>query len=160
MEILLIIFAFLMIGAALAGIVFPFLPGAPLAWIGILVYAGATDFSRISVNEVLWLGLLAVLTLFLDVLGPVLGLKNRQASRYAVIGAVVGAIAGIPIFGPLGIILGPFLGALAGELIAGRTKEHALRSAYGALIGFVFGSLLKIAVVIAMAGYFTYTLVF
>ncbi len=160
MEIFFIFLALLLIVAALVGIVVPFLPGAPLAWVGIFVYAVATEFREISGVAVIWLGVMALLTMLIDILGPVLGVKGRQASRQAIVGSVLGAVFGIGLFGPVGIVLGPFLGALAGELIAGGTSDRAFRSAFGALMGFIFGSILKIAIVLAMAGYFVYALIF
>ena len=62
--------------------------------------------------------------------------------------------AGIFILGPVGILLGPFAGAYLGELIAGGNQAHALKSAYGALIGLVVGSAFKLIVGISMFVYF------
>jgi uncharacterized protein YqgC (DUF456 family) len=61
------------------------------------------------------------------------------------IGATIGLIAGI-FLSPIGIILGPFIGAVAGELMAGRNSTEALRSGIGSLIGFLFGTVLKLTI--------------
>jgi hypothetical protein len=62
---------------------------------------------------------------------------------------VIGAVAGA-FFLPGGLLAGPFLGAAAGEVASGRRLGAAARSGVGALLGFVCGVLLKLAVCGAM----------
>jgi uncharacterized protein YqgC (DUF456 family) len=47
-------------------------------------------------------------------------------------------------FLPWGIIVGPFLGAVAGELSGGSNLAQAIRAGFGSLIGFMFGTLMKL----------------
>lgn len=54
----------------------------------------------------------------------------------------------------LGIIVGPFIGALLGELIVRREGGQTVKSAFGTIIGFLAGTLLKIIVVMIMIGFF------
>ena len=56
---------------------------------------------------------------------------------------MIGTIVGL-FFLPIGIIAGPFFGALVGELVAGRNFGQSLYGAFGALIGFLAGVLLKV----------------
>ena len=49
---------------------------------------------------------------------------------------------------------GPFLGAWIGEKYAGQNSDQALRAAAGSFIGFLAGTLMKIAVSVILAFYF------
>ncbi len=153
---ILVVVALLLIG--LAGIFLPFLPGVPLAWLGIFIYAYAKDFTPISLKTVLiFLGLTAF-TLVVDFAAPMIGAKRYHASKFGVLGSSLGLLLGLIILGPIGIIAGPFVGALLGELIAGRKSQEAIHSATGALIGFLAGSLIKLIIVLVMIGFFIATL--
>ena len=128
-DILLIIFSFALVISGAFGVILPFLPGVPVAWLGMLMFAYATGFSVITWKILfVFLGL-TVLTIILDVVAPLIGAKKYKATRYGVVGAFLGFIFGIALFGPLGIILGPFLGAFIGELFGGRMEEEAMKSA-------------------------------
>ena len=69
-----------------------------------------------------------------------------------------GLLLGIIIFQVWGIIVGPLLGALVGELISGKPAEQAFKSALGTFVGFIFGSLMKIVLILVMAGFFIVSL--
>ena len=45
---------------------------------------------------------------------------------------------------PLGVVAGPFLGALAGEMVSGKPFGMSLKGAFGALLGYVCGVMLKV----------------
>ena len=141
-------------GVGLLGVVLPILPGIPLAWLGLFIYAIGTGFERISVLTVVIFAIITVFALVLDLLAPMLGAKKYQASKFGIIGASIGLIVGIIVFGFWGTILGPFLGALSFELIASRKPKRALGAALGTLIGFIAGSLFKIIIILIMAGFF------
>ena len=138
----------------LVGVILPMLPGVPLAWTGLFVYALATGFERISVAVVVVFFVLMVLTLTLDFAAPMLGAKKYRASKASIIGAFLGFVVGIFLLGVWGIILGPILGAFLGELVTGRRPRQALGSALGAFLGFVAGALFKTVLILVMAGFF------
>jgi uncharacterized protein YqgC (DUF456 family) len=152
-TVLIIICSILMV-VGLFGVVLPLLPGIPLSWLGLFIYALGTGFERISIATVVVFFILTVLTLVLDFAAPMLGAKKYQASKLGVFGAFLGFTVGIFIFGFIGIILGPLIGAFLGELIAKKKPKQALGSALGAFIGFVAGTLFKIIVILVMAGFF------
>jgi hypothetical protein len=158
LTVLLAILCAVLMLVGLAGVVLPFLPGIPLAWLGLFIYAIGTGFERVSIPVVVVFSVLTVLTLALDFIAPMLGAKRYRASRLGVLGAFLGFVIGVITSGPLGIILGPFLGALAGELLASRKPSHAFRSALGAFLGFMAGSLVKIVVILVMMGFFVASL--
>ena len=138
----------------LAGSVLPILPGPPLAWAGLLVYGILTDFQEATVLAVVIFGLIAAISQVIDMFAPVLGAKGYKATRYGIVGAFLGALLGVFIAGPIGIALGPLIGAFTGEYIAHRDHERALKTAWGAFVGFLIGSFVKIIVVLANAVYF------
>ena len=147
-----ICFLFMILG--LAGVVIPLLPGVPLAWLGLFIYAIVTGFERISIFQTVIFFILMLFTLALDLVAPMLGAKKYRASKWGIIGVFLGFIVGILLIGPWGIILGPFLGALLGELIARRETGQAVRAAIGAFVGFLVGNLLKVAIILIMMGFF------
>ena len=68
-------------------------------------------------------------------------------------GAAIGTLAGL-FFGLPGLILGPFAGAVLGELTAHRDVGRASRVGIAAWVGFLVGTVVKIAVAFAMVGIF------
>jgi uncharacterized protein YqgC (DUF456 family) len=142
----------------LLGVVLPVLPGIPLSWLGLFIYALATSFERISIATVIVFFILTVLTLVIDFIAPLLGARKYQASKFGIAGAFIGGIVGIIVVNIWGIILGPVIGAFLGELIAKGKPKQALGSALGAFVGFVMGALLKIIVILIMAGFFVVSL--
>jgi uncharacterized protein YqgC (DUF456 family) len=142
----------------LLGVILPFLPGIPVAWLGLFIYAIGTDWERISVTTVIVFAALTVFALLLDYIAPLLGAKKYKAGKWGIIGASIGLLLGIIIFQMWGIILGPLLGALIGELVAGKPADQAFKSAFGTLVGFLFGSLMKVVLILVMAGFFIVSL--
>jgi len=151
-EILLIILAFGLLLSGAVGVLLPLLPGVPIAWLGMLVFGYATGFAEVTWKILLvFLGLTA-LTFLIDIAAPLIGAKKYHVSRSGMIGSAIGLLFGIFI-GPAGIVIGPFLGALAGELWSGKELEQAAQSAKGAVIGFLAGSAIKLAVILVMLGW-------
>ena len=138
----------------LLGVILPVLPGVPLAWLGLLIYALFTGFETISITKVVVFFVLMVFTLLLDFTAPLLGAKKYRASKFGIFGAFLGFAIGIFAFGFWGVILGPLIGAFLGELLVGRKPKQAFGSALGAFLGFVAGTLFKIIVILVMAGFF------
>ncbi|MDO8430271.1 MAG: DUF456 domain-containing protein [bacterium] len=157
-EILLISlsFAFILFGAI--GVAVPLLPGVPMAWLGLLFFGYATDFSVITLKLILIFFIFTILTMVLDALMPVLGAKKYNASQYGILGSFLGFVIGIMFLGPIGIIVGPFAGVFIGEILSGRTQNEAIRSAKGALIGFLAGSAVKLALILVMLGFLIFAL--
>ena len=125
------------------GCVVPVLPGPLAAYAGVLCLLGTSRApGALALGA---LGLLAVGATVLDMVIPGWGAKRFRCSKWGVWGSVIGAIAGVFFF-PWGLLAGPFLGALAGEVASGRRLGAAAWSGVGALVGFVCGVLLKLAV--------------
>lgn len=153
LDILLYVIAALLVLAGLAGSILPALPGLPMVFGGLFLAAWVGDFQQVGWFTLALLGLLALLALAVDFIASLLGTRKVGASGLAVIGAAVGTVAGL-FFGLAGLLLGPFAGAVGGELLAGRGFEQAARAGVGAWVGFVVGTLAKLALAFSMLGVF------
>lgn len=153
MEAVLIIIGLVLITVGLIGCVIPGLPGAPIAYISLILlqFAEQSPFSWLFMIS--WLLIVIAVTL-LDFYVPAWGTKKFGGSKYGSWGSIIGLIIGL-LFPPWGILIGPFLGAYLGELIGGKHNTEALKAGFGAFIGFVAGTLMKIVVTITIGVYFT-----
>lgn len=140
--------------AGIAGTILPALPGAILIYAGMLLYGFMTGFARLGATFFVLEGLALVFTFFIDYLSAMVGTKKFGGSRYAAWAAAAGAIIGAFSLGPLGIFVGAFLGALLAEILLKRDFSHALKAGTGTLLGVIGGTLLKLAVEIAMIAWF------
>mgnify|MGYP005813114659 CR=1 FL=1 len=146
----LIIFAlFLLAGGA--GVILPFLPGVPLAAVGVLFAAWLGEFQVLGLREILIAALLAGLSLVLDYLTTVLGARLYGASARGVWGALIGSVVGVFFFPPFGFLLGAGVGAIGAELITGRSWQDAVRAGLGTLIGSLGGVAVKLLLILALA---------
>lgn len=135
------------------GCFLPALPGPPISYAALLLlhFTARYDFSP---RFLITFGILTIVAVLIDYVIPVIGARKFNASKYGIWGSTVGLVAGIFMFPPFGIILGPIIGAFTGELVAGKKKEHALKAAFGAFIGFAAGTGLKLVLCLVMAYYY------
>lgn len=150
------IVAFLCFLTGIVGTFAPVLPGAPLIWLGMLLFGLLTGFENLTWKFILLQGLLAVAVMSVDYLATALGSRYFGASKAAVCGALAGLVIGLFFF-PIGLLAGPFLGAVLFEYLAKRQFEIALRAGLGALIGFWSGALLKLILELGMIIWFLIT---
>lgn len=154
MNIFLIIMAFVCLTIGVIGSVVPGLPGPPIAWGGLLL-AGLTPWVPLSGDLILLTAVVAVVITLLDYIIPSLTTKRMGGSKYGVWGCNIGLILsmfGLP-FGPaglLGVVFWPFVGAFVGELLNKNDIQPSLKAAFGAFLGFLTGTLLKLAYCIAL----------
>lgn len=142
MDIFLMIISIILMLLGLLGCILPALPGPPVSYIGFLLLH-FTDKVQFSTTQILVLLLLVVIAQIIDYFIPILGSKYSGGTKWGSWGAFIGSIVGL-LFLPWGLILGPFLGAVVGELIGDADMKSALRSGTGALLGFLFGTILKL----------------
>jgi uncharacterized protein YqgC (DUF456 family) len=153
MDTLLWVVAVVLIVAGIAGTVLPALPGAALAFAGILLAAWIDDFARVSIAVVLVCGLLMLLAWGADYASAMLGAKKAGASRLAVIGAAVGTVAGV-FTGFVGLLFMPLLGAAIGEYVADRNAARAAHVGIATWIGLLIGTVAKVVITFVMVGLF------
>lgn len=149
MEILLWILSALLVGVGMAGTVLPLLPGVPLVFAGLVLAAWIGGFEQVGWPVLLLLGVLALLSLAVDAAAASLGAKRVGASRAAILGAALGTLVGV-FFGLPGLLVGPFAGAAAGQFLVRGNLGDAGRAGFGAWIGFLLGSLAKLALAAMM----------
>ena len=144
MDILLMVLAFLLLVVSIVGCVLPMLPGVPLAYAGMLLLH-LTDKVHFTTSQlVIWLIIVVVLQI-IDYITPLLGSKYSGGTTFGNRGCIAGTLLGM-FFMPWGVIVGPFLGAVAGEMMGGQDLSHAIRAGIGTLLGFLFGTLMKVIV--------------
>lgn len=150
MTILAVVTFTLLFLVALAGIIVPVLPGVPLAAVGALLAAWMTGFERLTLVPLVIVGVLAVLSQLVDVLGSWLGAKHYGASRPGVWGGIIGSFVGLLLFPPFGFLTGALVGAVVAELLTGRAFGDAVRSGVGALVGTLGGTVAKLLILIGI----------
>jgi uncharacterized protein YqgC (DUF456 family) len=135
----------------LIGCIVPVIPGTPLSFVGLLLlhFSSKIEF---SVFFLVVMGILTILSSIFDNLLPALSVKKSGGSKKAVSGVIIGVLTGF-FFMPWGIIIFPFLGALIAELLSKKNFGTALKSSFGAFIGFIVGVALKITVASVMLFY-------
>lgn len=125
------------------GCFLPVLPGPPIAYAALFLALARGDHSSPGVATLVITGAVTAAVLVLDWIVPSLGAKKFNCSRIGILGCFVGTIVGM-FFLPYGVVAGPFLGALAGEMLYGKTLGLSLRGAFGALLGYACGLILKL----------------
>ncbi len=149
MDILLWVIAVLLVLVGLAGTLLPVLPGVPLVFAGLLLAAWIDGFAHIGWPVLLMLALLTLLSVVVDIAASSLGARRAGAGRAAMLGAAIGTLVGL-FFGLPGLLIGPFLGAAAGQFLVRQDLADAGRAGMGAWIGFLLGSLAKLALGVGM----------
>lgn len=129
----------------LVGCVVPVIPGAPLAWIAILL-GHWISYVEIPIWLIVVCGVIAVAVTILDNFLPPIMTKKSGGSKAGTRGCIIGLLIGM-FTGPWGIILGPFIGALIGELIHDSSDfSKSFKAAMGAFGGFCCGIGMKMIV--------------
>jgi len=150
----------------IVGVIFsilPVLPGQVLSWGSMLILQLQSDPPFTARFLAIWALITAGVTL-LDYFVPIWGTKKLGGTKTGIWGATIGLIVAVFIlpflgivigpFGVLGLLLGPFAGAYVGELIGGSQSNVALKSAFGSFLGFLAGTMMKLAISIIMGYYF------
>ena len=144
LDIILIILGVLCLITGLMGCILPFLPGPPVAYLGLVLLHFTDKVQYTTTQLIVWL-LIVLVVQVLDYFTPMLGSKYSGGSRWGNWGCIIGTLIGL-LFLPWGVIFGPFLGAVIGELLGNKEFSQALRSGVGSLIGFLLGTFLKFVV--------------
>lgn len=155
MNTVLIIAAVLLVLIGLVGSVVPGLAGPPFSWAGLLLlsFTTAADYTP---TFLIITAAVAVIITVMDYIVPSLSTKKHGGSKAGVWGCNIGlviSIVGLP-FGPqgiIGVIFWPFVGALVGELLSGKQSRDAFHAAWGAFVGFLCGTGLKLAYALVCA---------
>ncbi len=159
MEALLYVLGAVALVVGLAGIVLPGLPGSLLLVGGVFLIAWAGNFAVVGWTTVAIAAVVAIAITAVDWLAGLMGAKAFGASKWAMVGGAVGLLAGL-FFGIPGVLLGPAVGAFAFELVKDPNLKQAARSGVGALLGFLVGSVLKVAFAFFLLGVLVLAFIF
>lgn len=154
MDIFLLVLGIVLQLVGIAGCVLPIIPGPIISYLGLL----ALHFSRYADYSPAFLIIFAAVAIgvqIIDTVVPIWGTKKYGGSKAGIWGATIGLVIGIFFFPPFGIIVGPFIGAVAVELLKGRSERDSLRAGWGAVVGFLLGTGIKLIASFVMAYYFT-----
>lgn len=152
LDIVLITIGTIFIILGIVGCILPALPGTPLCYLGIILLE-FTDKIKFSIPFLVFWAVVVIVIQILDYVVPMWGTKKFGGGKYGVWGSTAGLIIGL-FFTPLGIIIGPFAGAVLGELIGGKNVRGALKAGFGAFLGFLAGTFVKLIAAIILAVYF------
>lgn len=151
MEVLIIIFGFLLLLLGFVGSIVPAVPGPLLSYVAILILSFFTSYQFTDEFLVMWAGIVIAVTA-LDYWLQVYGVKKFGGKKKAINGTLIGLIIGILVPIPFGFIIGPFAGAFIGSYLEEKDDlTKAFIIALGALVGFLSGTILKLAVSIYLA---------
>jgi len=138
----------------LAGSVLPALPGPPLSFIGLFIFALTRHFSPpLTPTLIIIMLIVTIAVAVVDYFIPLIGAKKYGASKWGIYGSIGGMVIGA-CFSPFGILPGAFIGAVLVEWIVTRKEKHALRAGWGIFVGSVLGMVLKLGASGIMAYYF------
>ena len=133
----------------IAGSILPGLPGPPVSWAGLLIlyiWGSGTNGAGEPISTsflLIWLAITVVVCV-IDYVVPAYFTRVTGGSKVAGRGAIVGLLVGM-LVPPVGIILGTLAGAFLAEFIVSRKSGwQSTKSAVGALLGFLFGTGIKL----------------
>lgn len=149
MSIVIIILAVLAGIIGIAGSVIPGLPGPPISWLGLLIlyiWGNGTNAAGDPMSTkflLIWL-VITIIVCVIDYVVPAYFTRITGGSKAAGRGAIIGLIIGMFV-PPVGIILGTLAGAFLAEyLVSRKSGWQSTKSAVGALLGFLFGTGIKL----------------
>ena len=134
-------FIFLLIG--LIGAVIPVIPGPFISFVAVVLLYATSDLN-ITTKMVWILGVFMLISTIGDYVLQILGVKKLGGGKKAIRGTIIGTVIGL-FLPPIGIIIGAFIGAFIGAKSESDNFSQALKIAFGAFIGFVLGTLVKLA---------------
>ncbi|MDD5341876.1 MAG: DUF456 domain-containing protein [Patescibacteria group bacterium] len=156
LNFLLVVITALLMVVGFLGTIFPSMPGLPLLWSVVVIYALVTDFQKININFLIFTTSLVVLVFFLDFIASIRGTRKLEASFWGVGGALAGGVVGAGFNSLPVLVILPVVGAVIGELISGRDAIYKIETEEYHLVGFVGGTIVKVAVGVTLIGLFLY----
>lgn len=126
----------------------PGVPSIPLMFLVVLAYAIIDGFARLQPWQLAIFGGLAALSLLVDFLSGLIGVKFGKGSKKALLYGFIGLIFGLIFFPPLGAIVGLFAGVFIAEMMQFNDAAKALKAASFSLIGAAVGAAVNFVIAI------------
>ncbi len=152
-EIIALIVASTFFLVGLIGTLLPVLPGAPVIWLGMLVYGFIAGFENFGPLFFVAQALLAIVVMAVDYIFTAMGSRYFGGSKAAFWGAAAGLLIGLFFF-PIGLLIGPFLGAVLADLLFRQHTALAVKSGIGASLGFLSALPIKLTLEAIMIAWF------
>ena len=133
----------LLMSIGVVGSIFPRLPGLPLLWASIVIFALATRFDIVDINFLLLVTMLVALEVLLDFAGSLRGTHKVQMNFWGVVGAVAGVFIATGFRNIALFIILPLSGVIIGQLITGHDALYKVQMKNYTMIGYVGGTLIK-----------------
>lgn len=143
-DITLFIVAAVLLLPGLVGIFVPLIPGIPYMFIVSLLYALLTRFKFLTWSQLLFLGILAALSILVDYLSGIIGAKYGGARKNSLYYGLAGLIIGTFFFPVVGSIVGLFAGIFLAEYLFHRNQKRASKAAIHGVIGSLGGILINL----------------
>lgn len=128
----------------------PTLPGVPIMFGTVFVYALFDNFTHLQAWHLAIFGALALLSIVIDYSSGLIGAKLGGANKTSLLFGLLGLFIGLLAFPPFGAFLGLFVGVFIAELVQFKDKQRALKAASYSLATTVAGALANIALAIGM----------
>jgi hypothetical protein len=119
-----------------------------------LVFAFFDHFVHLSFIETGILIGVTLLSVIVDHLAGILGAKYSGAHGKSLLWGLGGSVVGTFIAPLFGSLAGLFIGVAIGEFRVGRTKEKAITSASGALMGSLAGIVVNVSLAVVFIALF------
>ena len=150
MDIFIAIVAILLGITGIVGSILPGLPGPPISWVGMLLLyfwgGGTRNGEPMSLLLLLIMLAVTIIVTVLDYFIPAMLTKKTGGSKYGSWGSIIGLLVGMIFFPPWGMIFGTVIGAFAAEMIfSGKETEASFEAAWGAFLGFLSSTGIKLA---------------
>ncbi len=152
MEIFIICVAIICIFAGFAGIFVPFVPDAPVVFLGVFLVWLLSGGEQLSTWVLMVEFMLMVIVVMADFLAGVYGVKRLGGSKIAQWFSLLGGVSGIFIGNIWGLILGTLIGAVVGELLVEGDIQKSIKVGFASVLGFLGGVLFKIGALLIMSG--------
>lgn len=120
--------------------VLPGIPSVPLMFVLTVVYGFIDGFETLSPWHLAIFGGIALLSVGVDFLSGLIGVKFGKGSKHALLYGFVGLVIGLVLFPPLGGLVGLFAGAFVAEMVQFNDARKALRTASFSVIGAAVGA--------------------
>ncbi|OHA15533.1 MAG: hypothetical protein A3H57_00235 [Candidatus Taylorbacteria bacterium RIFCSPLOWO2_02_FULL_43_11] len=136
-----VVFSFL-VACGLVMVFVPFVPALLYMLIVTTIFAAVGGFGVITVNNLIVLSAIVLISFLVDTLAGVIGARWGGASKKSIGFGILGLVTGLILLPPIGAIIGLFVGVFLSE-IRSKNGEGALKAASGSLIGALAGMIIN-----------------
>ncbi|MFC0522915.1 DUF456 domain-containing protein [Pontibacillus salicampi] len=128
------------------GLVYPVLPSPLFLWVSLLTYQFFINSEELSIWFWITMIVLTIILIISDIIINSKVVKRFGGSKWGERMAGIGVILGSFILPPFGVIIVPFILVFITEMVQNEDFEKSAKSAVGALVGFLGGTVAKLLI--------------